>query len=358
MLKDEGGPVHFNLISNNWKEFTDKFIDVKPIFYYGFCSELPDIPTGLKLVLLVEKGCKFSDMQISQINEFCKKYNCVYLENMNNADQRIQYSIPYCTMVKHGQRKLLSADLMIYVGGPYSEYNICQVKAKRLWKVGRDQGKFIDPFKNLDAVFDMEFGMFLGNYIEKGCSDDTSFFNSLKLVYNQVYEVQQRKDLPFSNIWIAKQMSSILPQGSKAYFSVLNTYRSWNYWRCPQVETHFKNGGGYGIDGIMSAVIGSSLVSDKLHFCFIGDSAFFYDMNSLGIHYIKGNLRICILNNGCCIEFGNPGHYCKRFQNQPWHKEIMMAQGHYGSKSRNLVRHYSEDLGFKYLYASNKEEFE
>ena len=146
-------------------------------------------------------------------------------------------------------------------------------------------------------------------------------------------------------------MSEKLPVGSEAFFSVLNTYRSWNYWKVQYAETHFKNGGAYGIDGIMSSVIGSSLVSNKLHFCFIGDSAFFYDMNSLGIHYIRNNLRICILNNGGCVEFGNPGHYCKKFQNEEWHKEIMMAQGHYGNKSKEFVKHFSEDLGFKYLSA-------
>ena len=33
------------------------------------------------------------------------------------------------------------------------------------------------------------------------------------------------------------------------------------------------------------------------------------------------------------------------------------AAGHYGNKSSDLVRHYAQDLGYKYLSASNKEEF-
>ena len=35
----------------------------------------------------------------------------------------------------------------------------------------------------------------------------------------------------------------------------------------------------------------------------------------------------------------------------------MAAAGHFGNKSKNLVKHYAEDLGFKYLTASNKEEY-
>ena len=34
----------------------------------------------------------------------------------------------------------------------------------------------------------------------------------------------------------------------------------------------------------------------------------------------------------------------------------MAAGGHYGNKSRELVKHYAQDLGFTYLSADNKEE--
>ena len=34
------------------------------------------------------------------------------------------------------------------------------------------------------------------------------------------------------------------------------------------------------------------------------------------------------------------------------------AAGHFGKQSIALVRHFAEDLGFEYLAASNKEEFE
>ena len=35
----------------------------------------------------------------------------------------------------------------------------------------------------------------------------------------------------------------------------------------------------------------------------------------------------------------------------------MAAAGHYGAKSPVLVKHFSEDLGFQYISAMNKEEF-
>ena len=33
------------------------------------------------------------------------------------------------------------------------------------------------------------------------------------------------------------------------------------------------------------------------------------------------------------------------------------ARGHFGKQSKDLVRHYAEDLGFQYLTASNKDEY-
>jgi 2-succinyl-5-enolpyruvyl-6-hydroxy-3-cyclohexene-1-carboxylate synthase len=36
----------------------------------------------------------------------------------------------------------------------------------------------------------------------------------------------------------------------------------------------------------------------------------------------------------------------------------MAAGGHFGNKSHELVKHYATDLGFKYLSASTKEEFQ
>jgi 2-succinyl-5-enolpyruvyl-6-hydroxy-3-cyclohexene-1-carboxylate synthase len=35
----------------------------------------------------------------------------------------------------------------------------------------------------------------------------------------------------------------------------------------------------------------------------------------------------------------------------------MAAGGHFGNKSHELVKHYATDLGFKYLSATNKDEF-
>ena len=103
-------------------------------------------------------------------------------------------------------------------------------------------------------------------------------------------------------------------------------------------------------------MIGASLASsEKLFIGIFGDLAFFYDMNSLGNRHVGKNMRIMLINNGRGTEFRNYGHPCYPYGESA--DEFMAAAGHFGNKSLQLVRHYAEDLGYKYITASNKEEF-
>ena len=76
---------------------------------------------------------------------------------------------------------------------------------------------------------------------------------------------------------------------------------------------------------------------------------------SIVILVLRNNLRIMLINNGKGTEFRNYAHPGSKFGEEA--DLFIAAGGHYGNKSHNLVRHYSQDLGFKYLSASNKKEF-
>ena len=162
--------------------------------------------------------------------------------------------------------------------------------------------------------------------------------------------------MPFSNIWIAQKLAPEIPKNSLLHLGILNSLRSWNFFEVDKSISSICNVGGFGIDGCLSTMIGASIVRpNKLCFCVVGDLAFFYDMNALGNRYIGKNLRILLINNGKGTEFRHYTHPASMFGVDA--DDFIAAAGHYGNKSRNLVRHYSEDLGFKYMSASNKEEF-
>ena len=133
--------------------------------------------------------------------------------------------------------------------------------------------------------------------------------------------------------------------------------RSWNFFEVPNSVLSYSNVGGFGIDGDISSLIGASLAHrDKLYFGVLGDLAFFYDMNVLGNRHVGNNVRIILINNGRGIEFRNYNHPAAQFVKMA--DPFMAAAGHYGNQSSDLVKHYAQDLGYEYLCASSKEDFE
>ena len=162
--------------------------------------------------------------------------------------------------------------------------------------------------------------------------------------------------LPFSNIWAALKTAPRLPAGSVLHLGILNSLRSWNFFCTDPSVKGFCNTGGFGIDGCASSLLGASLASpNKLFFGVIGDLAFFYDMNSIGNRHAGKNLRIMLVSNGGGAEFKLYSHQGHAFGDDT--DAFIGAFGHYGNKSRDLVRHYAQDLGFEYLAASDKESF-
>jgi len=79
-------------------------------------------------------------------------------------------------------------------------------------------------------------------------------------------------------------------------------------------------------------------------------------MNSIGNRHVGNNIRILLVNNGKGTEFRNYNHPASRFGAEA--DKFIAAGGHYGNKSSVLVKHYAQDLGFEYMSASSKEEFD
>lgn len=164
-------------------------------------------------------------------------------------------------------------------------------------------------------------------------------------------------ELPFSNIFLAQHSHHLIPQNSVVHLGILHTIRSWNFFEFPQGIRAYSNVGGFGIDGSLSTALGASLADkNRLVFCILGDLAFFYDMNALGNRHLGTNLRILLVNNGKGTEFRNTGHLGALFGEST--DEFCAAAGHFGNKSPTLVRDYATNLGFLYLNASNKNEYE
>ena len=255
-------------------------------------------------------------------------------------------------ILAHPDYQDLCPDVVIHIGEISGDYpTLRQLQGKcEVWRVNKD-GELRDLLWGLTTVFEMPEKAFFGHYC--GAAMPRQFFEKWNAV-----DAAIRKNLPdvqFSNLWIAYQLSGRLPPSSQIHFGILNCLRSWNMFKSEGIIS-FCNVGGFGIDGCVSSLIGASLINRKKpYFGVFGDLAFFYDLNSMGSRHIGNNLRILVVNNGMGVEFANPGSIGDRIGDGVI--DYISAGRHFGRQSHDLLRHMAVDLGFRYLSASGKDEF-
>ncbi len=349
-----GGPVHINLATHNSADFkAESAKPVQIIKRYFANQKLPQIPDG-RVGIFVGAHKRFSETVVSYINRFCEQYNAVvFCDQTSNyfGPYRINYSIVACQ--EKYRSSLRTLDLVVHIGQVSGEY--WHVSSSQTWRVDED-GEVKDAFKgSLNAVFEMSEETFFQSYIQerKEKKNDlyTQYCKECYLAYNKIPE------LPFSNAWVAKRIHKEIPAGSVLHFGILNSLRAWNFFDVPQAYMTSCNVGGFGIDGGLSTLVGASIANpEKIHFVFLGDLAFFYDMNALGNRHISNNVRIMVVNNGKGTEFRMYWHPAYQLGDDA--DKFVAAGGHYGNKSPKLIKSYVEALGYEYLSANNKAEFE
>lgn len=354
LTKRGGGPVHVDLETHSTREFTVKTLPTaKKIKFYDYDSELPPIPKG-RILIFVGNHNIWKQEEIELIDNFCSIYNEIVV-----CDHSSKYTGKYAVSASlFGQGYVpegLNANLRIHIGHVSADYPGIEFARKTPieWRVNED-GEIRNVMGGTDSVFEMKEVTFFKHYATH-TGNQTEYLDACKKGYQEA--LNRIKDLPFSNIWIAQKLAPLLPKNSVLHTSILNSTRSWNLFEIDKSITTYCNTGGFGIDGILSTIIGASLANpNKLYYCIIGDLAFFYDMNSLGNRHIGKNLRILLVNNGCGTEFKNFNNIAAQFGDDG--SPYIAAMGHYGFKSPTLVKHLAEDLGFKYLTANNKENFD
>ena len=353
------GPVHINLATEYCMDYTQKELPiVRTIRRITHEDKFPDISNN-KIGIFVGSHPVWTKDLTKAVDVFCEKYNAaVFCDHTSNydGDYRVDFSLAFYQQT--GWKEFIPS-LLIHIGqvsGDYPSYKLGSTdQTKQVWRIS-PQGEICDTFHKLTYTFEMDEASFFNHYNQN--DSNISFKKSYAFECRSYVSdlVQKIPDIPFSNIWIARQSAGIIPSNSVIHLGILNSLRSWNLFPFPNGTQEFSNTGGFGIDGILSSGLGGSLAPrDKLHFIIIGDLAFFYDMNVLGNRHISKNMRILLINNGCGTEFKNYINPGAAFGEKA--DDFIAAGGHYGRKSRQLVKHYAEDLGLIYLCAASKEDF-
>ena len=347
-----GGPVHINLMTAYSRNFTTKeIIPVRKIMRYIEEDDFPEISQG-RVAIFIGSHKIFSEKETQSIDDFCAKYNAVvFTSHISGYHGKYQCNFSLVCGQKEYYSPLRKIDLVIHLGEVSG--NTYHVKGKEIWRISED-GNIRDTFGTLTKVFEMSPYTFFEHYNKDAKQVSIEYLESCRKEYQHI--LGMIPELPFSNIWIAQHTIQSLPEGCEFYMGILNSLRSWNFFQLPPNINAHSNVGGYGIDGGVSTMIGASFCNpNKLYIGVFGDLAFFYDMNCLGNRHVRNNVRIMLINNGRGTEFRNYGHPCYPYGEGA--DKFMAAAGHFGNKSHELVKHYSKDLGFEYLSASNKEEY-
>ncbi len=349
-----GGPVHINLESKFSPDYVDaeSISPVRVIRRVTDTAIAPKIAEG-KIAIMVGSRVRWTEELTAAVDVFCRKYNAVVLcDATSNYKGGYRLLAGLATRQDHYVSLVRNLDLLIDIGEVSSaKFNL---NAKQVWRISRD-GELRDTFRTLSYVFQMselDFFCYYGG-LERS-SEATDFYEAC--IKEQSEIMGNVPDLPFSNFWMAQQSSTKLPENSVLHLGIRNSLRAWSFFELPKSVLSYSNTGGFGIDGCTSAAIGASLADkNKLVFLVVGDLAFFYDLNALGNRHIGSNVRILLVNNGLGAEFKFRKSPCSVFGEET--NPYLAAEGHYGAKSPELIKCYAENLGFRYISASTKEEY-
>lgn len=349
-----GGPVHINLVTAYSRDFSVRELPAYRVIRRVERGEaFPAVPAG-RVGIFVGAHLKWGMELTAQVEAFCRKYNgAVFCDHTSNyhGRYRIQYNL-ICGQAQY-RNETAEMDLLIDMGEMSGAY--MGFRPKEVWRVNPD-GRVRDTFRKLAYVFDMEEADFFACYAAQEGKDggDMPYYTECREVFDII--TGRIPELPFSNAWMAQQTIGRLPENSVLHLGILNTLRTWNFFEAPDSVDCYSNTGGFGIDGLVSTIVGAALADrERLHFLVLGDLAFFYDMNAAANRHVGKNVRILLVNNGCGTEFKNYSHFGARFGDGA--DDFIAAAGHYGRQSRELVRNYAENLGFTYLSAAAREEY-
>ncbi len=347
-----GGPVHINLPTKYSKPFATKTLpEFRVIDRITTEDNLPSLSGNIGVFVGAHK--QWSESETKALESFCESNNAVVFCD-HTSGYRGKYRLQYSLAAAQSKFSLkeFRPEILIHIGEVSGDYPSFKVVGNQVWRVSEDGG-IRDTFRKLRYVFEMSEQKFFEKYTGSKLIENRYFKTCndlLGIVRSNI------PDLPFSNIWVASKMASKLPDEATIHFGILNSLRSWNFFEVPATVQTNSNVGGFGIDGCISSLVGASLANpEKPFYAVVGDLAFFYDINVLGNRHAGKNLRILLINNGKGTEFRLYDHQDAYFGESA--DEYVAAAGHFGKKSTTLVKNFVENLGYQYLTASSKEEF-
>lgn len=367
-----GGPVGIELIDSGSASFTTRELPKAPLIEcFEAEDEWPELGRDERVLVLLGSQPRYSANEEEALDRFLESrdsvaFTCV--ASGYSGRHAFHAALAAVQLVGNPRFESMAPALVIQVGEMTGDYDTNRFLSRLdcpIWRVSED-GCLRRTFGRLDRYFRCKPQTFFERYTEADLLISGKPFGVIP-----AYEAAWRSydgslrescpDLPFSNIWMARELSRRLPAPSILHPAILSSMAAWNFFPAPAGVRTVANVGGFGIDGCASTLLGASLAGgDCLAFCITGDLAFFYDMNVLGNRHVSKRLRILLVNNNLGMTFKHSGHYAHSFGSDA--NEYIAAAGHFvnrfeGTGGLSPAGAWASSLGFEYLCATDKEGF-
>ena len=347
------GPVQLNvpMIDNELGKDVDVDLpNVKVIRRVQNRQNLKVNLNGKKILLVIGENCK-ADFGV--VEKFAENHDIViYANHLSNyyGKNAINANLLLSCISQEYFDRELCPDILISIGGQTGDYPLFHKLAEsnvqyEHWRISTD-GDVVDTYDHLTKVFECSNDDFFIANNERDTDPRTSYLDiwtqRLALLNDQI-------EVPLSNVYLAQNLTPVIPQNSIVNFAILNSLRTWNLFSFRNKVFCNSNVAAFGIDGCLSTFLGQSVVTDELCYLIVGDLSFFYDMNALGIKYIKNNVRIILVNNRGGVEFKL---YFDAEKNKSTDRFIA-ASGHFKN-----ARGWAETCNFEYIPIKTKDDFQ
>ena len=356
ILLDVRKPILINVCTTYSTDFSVRELpSARYIPTITSADERPTLPQG-NIFIFIGSHPKFTELQTKAIDDFCLNHNAVVLgDHTSGYSGKYKVNMSLVLSQESYVSKNRKANLLIHLGeisGDY--YTFLGICANEVWRVNPD-GAYVDFFKKLTNVFKMQEFDFFSMYLNDNVITSQSFFKKCKK--ESCYFYDRLPEIPFSNIWIAKELSPKLPLNAQIHFGILNSLRSWDFFNLPDGVESVCNVGGFGIDGCVSSLIGAAIANpEKLFFGVVGDLAFYYDFNVFLNKKIPKNIRLIVVNNGRGVEFRNYCHPASCALGVGVDAYVAAA-GHFGHQINSSILSLCESANIDYYRAEDKDSF-
>lgn len=304
--------------------------------------------SGKKVFIMCGQDDHISEKEIKLIEDISEKYDCVFAtDKLSNLHCKGTIEVTRAARAYfQNQMELMPEVIISIAGNPAMDYKF-QLKGSpdgtKHWIVN-EEGVVADPFRKLTKVFEGNTIQFLEKMSQYGKKD-------LREYYKKWLECTENVHIPefeYSNMYAMKKVMETMPKGSNFNIANSTTIRLAQFFDLDDSIQVYCNRGVNGIDGCVSTFIGQAAASpDKLNYLIVGDLTFFYDMNAVWNRYVGKNVRIMLNNNeGAALFHFNQGGYYPTLNENVAAEHFATAKG------------WIESQGFKYISASNKEEFD